>query len=757
MDGPSLVEPNGIMPGLIPEMPQVRVPDLERIRNARNRRKLQIKEWQKYDRKMMNESDKLQRKGLSPPSERGFFRAGHSVKFPPSLIFLEAAARGDLDEVRKLLSSGVCPDVANEDGLTALHQQMYRFTAEEAAELRMCGISDAQGCCIDNTPEMCRLLLRFGANANARDTERWTPLHAAATCHHTELCSILINNGADLLAMNADGNMPYECCMPGPTLTLIETEMDKRGITQEQLDDLHRLPECDMLADMEVLYKAGADLNSLDAQGASYLHIASACGYEEVAIFLLKHGAKIDLLDRDGWQAIHIAACWDHMEIIEVLVNFGADIMAETITGETVFDICEDLEMHSRLMELKQEMERKQTMEQDAHNRADKPRELVRRRSSTNTRSASIRRTSMREKKMISWKEAKQEAEMRGLSPVTLGVDAESGVNDTEVPITPSDMTVHERRLTSPLTVYTANSRGLSAPTSPTDRAHSGKLSEQTKPVDLSNMLESSNNSLKLKSPSPTNRSTNGPMRSANGATSPLTARPPSRMQERNSARPPRTEKPAHNGDQLSSINRRVIDSEHKPNRRPMAAVSSQSEASPFNPISQARPIQRPIGTLESNTITSMSPKPRPRIQTTERLNSHVSGFSGTGSLPRTNNQSEPLVACPSPQIPRHSSGSMSRRRPVGSSSNGAATDDYVSPQLSAHNAYFSPPPTQVINSRTNTTTKENPRPSAVVGAKQKSTRPVIHATASLPRKTNMELIEYDSDPRSSGKCCTLM
>ncbi|KAF7261513.1 hypothetical protein EG68_00998 [Paragonimus skrjabini miyazakii] len=757
MDGPNLVEPNGIMPGLIPEMPQVRVPDLERIRNARNRRKLQIKEWQKYDRKMMNESDKLQRKGLSPPSERGFFRAGHSVKFPPSLIFLEAAARGDLDEVRKLLSSGVCPDVANEDGLTALHQQMYRFTAEEAAELRMYGISDAQGCCIDNTPEMCRLLLRFGANANARDTERWTPLHAAATCHHTELCSILINNGADLLAMNADGNMPYECCMPGPTLTLIETEMDKRGITQEQLDDLHRLPECDMLADMEVLYKAGADLNSLDPQGASYLHIASACGYEEVAIFLLKHGAKIDLLDRDGWQAIHIAACWDHMEIIEVLVNFGADIMAETNSGETVFDICEDLEMHSRLMELKQEMERKQTMEQDAHSRSDKPRELVRRRSSTNTRSASVRRTSMREKKMISWKEAKQEAEMRGLSPVTLAVDAESGVNEAEVLTAPSEMTVHEKRVTSPLTVNTVNSRGLSAPTSPTDRTHSGKLSEQTKPMGLGNTVESSNNSLKLKSPSPTNLSTNGPIRSANGATSPLTARPPSRVQERNSARPPRIEKPVHNGEQLSNINRRVLDFEHKPNRRQITAVSSQSEASPFNPIGQARPVQRPTGAMESSTITSMSPIPRPRIQATERLNSHVSASSGTGSLTRTNVQSEPLVACPSPQIPRRSSGSMSRRRPVGSSSNSAGTNDYISPQLSAHNAYFSPPPTQVINSRTNSTTKENPRSSAVVGTKQKSGRPVIHATASLPRKTNMELIEYDSDPRSSGKCCTLM
>lgn len=40
------------------------------------------------------------------------------------------------------------------------------------------------------------------------------------------------------------------------------------------------------------------------------LHIASACGYLDVACFLLQHGAQLDLRDREGWCAIHIAACW---------------------------------------------------------------------------------------------------------------------------------------------------------------------------------------------------------------------------------------------------------------------------------------------------------------------------------------------------------------------------------------------------------------------------------------------------------------
>jgi len=37
-----------------------------------------------------------------------------------------------------------------------------------------------------------KLLLEHKANVNARDSELWTPLHAAATCGHLQLCRLLI-------------------------------------------------------------------------------------------------------------------------------------------------------------------------------------------------------------------------------------------------------------------------------------------------------------------------------------------------------------------------------------------------------------------------------------------------------------------------------------------------------------------------------------------------------------------------------------
>lgn len=69
---------------------------------------------------------------------------------------------------------------------------------------------------------MMKLLIEFGANVNAEDSEKWTPLHAAATCGHLHLVKNLIVRGANLLAVNADGNMPYDICEDEKTLDCIE-------------------------------------------------------------------------------------------------------------------------------------------------------------------------------------------------------------------------------------------------------------------------------------------------------------------------------------------------------------------------------------------------------------------------------------------------------------------------------------------------------------------------------------------------------
>lgn len=115
-----------------------------------------------------------------------------------------------------------------------------------------------------------KLLLEFGANVNAEDSEKWTPLHAAATCGNLNLVRILIQRGANLLAVNGDGNMPYDICEEERTLDAIETEMASRGVTQELIDATRAATELKMLIDVADLVKAGMDLDEpRDSQGAT--------------------------------------------------------------------------------------------------------------------------------------------------------------------------------------------------------------------------------------------------------------------------------------------------------------------------------------------------------------------------------------------------------------------------------------------------------------------------------------------------------
>lgn len=228
-----------------------------------------------------------------------------------------------------------------------------------------------------------KVLLDYGGNPNATDTEKWTPLHAAATCGHLHLVKFLIDHGAYLLAVNADGNMPYDLCEDETTLSYIENEMAKRGVTQELIDETRGEIERRMLHDLQM---AGEDwLEVPDASGATPLHVAAANGYLQVVEYLLDHHVSTEVVDLDQWQPIHAAACWGHLEVVELLAQNGANIMAKSKSGETPFDICEDPDIKERLIQLKEQRVR-----------LEQPK--VRRTRSTSTRTQSIRRTSLREK-----------------------------------------------------------------------------------------------------------------------------------------------------------------------------------------------------------------------------------------------------------------------------------------------------------------------------------------------------------------------
>ncbi|KAE8298351.1 Protein phosphatase 1 regulatory inhibitor subunit 16B [Larimichthys crocea] len=364
---------------LIQELQQLdKVPSLERLRAAQKRRTQQLKRWAVYEKEMQNKKRKADKKGRNANLQQ---ESKRHVSFAASVALLEASARNDPDEVRYLLKNNVSPDLCNEDGLTALHQ-----------------------CCIDNYEEMVKILLDRGASVNAQDNELWTPLHAAATCGHAGLVKILISHGADLLAVNSDGNMPYDLCEDDPTLDIIETAMANRGITQEMINETRASTERRMLGDIQELMRQGEEVNQQDSQGATLLHIAAANGYVQAAELLLEAGARMDLRDSDGWQPLHAAACWGQMHVAELLVSHGASLNAKTFLEETPIDLCEDEEFRAILLDLKHKHDI--IMKSQLKHKTS----LCRRTSSAGSRGKVVRRASLSDRHNLCRKEYETEA-----------------------------------------------------------------------------------------------------------------------------------------------------------------------------------------------------------------------------------------------------------------------------------------------------------------------------------------------------------
>ncbi|XP_078411085.1 protein phosphatase 1 regulatory inhibitor subunit 16B [Cetorhinus maximus] len=359
---------------LLTELPFLeRLPTPDRLRAAKKRRAQQLKKWAQYEKEMQNKKRKTDKKKSTGNRQR--------VSFAPNITLLEASSRNDIEEVSLLLRKNVNPDLCNEDGLTALHQS-----------------------CIDNFEEMVRLLLDHGTNVDAKDNELWTPLHAAATCRHTNLVKILVERGADLLAVNADGNMPYDLCDDDRTLELIETAMVNQGITQEKIDQTRTAVEQQMIVDIREGIQTGTDLNARDAQGATLLHVVAANGYYTVAELLLEHGAKVNNKDQDGWEPLHAAACWGQMQIAELLTAHGASLNAKTHLKETPIDLCDDEEFKVLLRQLKHKHE--SILKSQGKNKSS----LCRRTSSAGSRGTVVRRASVTDRNNLYRKECEQEA-----------------------------------------------------------------------------------------------------------------------------------------------------------------------------------------------------------------------------------------------------------------------------------------------------------------------------------------------------------
>ena len=142
-------------------------------------------------------------------------------KYKPDLDVFEAACVGDNHRVDYLLIDN--PDLLNAfspDGFTLLglasffrHKSLVEYLLDNGSDPNIQSnnpamVSPLHSACAVSDPEIASLLLKSGANVNARQMQGVTPLHSAAHNGRLDLSELLISQGADINAKTDDGQTP---------------------------------------------------------------------------------------------------------------------------------------------------------------------------------------------------------------------------------------------------------------------------------------------------------------------------------------------------------------------------------------------------------------------------------------------------------------------------------------------------------------------------------------------------------------------
>ncbi|KAH9980857.1 ankyrin repeat-containing domain protein [Lactifluus volemus] len=153
------------------------------------------------------------------------------------------------------------------------------------------------------------LLLKHGAEINAKGYRGMTPLHAAAQLRNVKTMKFLLKNGADIGSRNSDSDTPLGVASLAGSVEAVQ-----------------------------MLVERGADVNVRGSYGRTPLHYASWAHKRifrlgrlhnpEVVHFLLQHNANVDARDDDGKTALHFVSSKGHLKAAEFLLESGADVNA---------------------------------------------------------------------------------------------------------------------------------------------------------------------------------------------------------------------------------------------------------------------------------------------------------------------------------------------------------------------------------------------------------------------------------------------
>ena len=249
----------------------------------------------------------------------------------------EAEAR-EKEEFIEKVGRNPSPDIVYNKGVTDLHHAVQLNLPSLAQSLLHQGADiDAKAALPASiSPHYTAFLDK--TESDNRELADNTPLHAAALANACEAAEVLLKNGADINARDEDGLTPLHYAAVANAYKVAEVLLKNGADVNAKAEDyggtpLHYAALSNACGVAEVLLQNGTDVNAKADSGDTPLHAAAlsnACGVAEV---LLQNGADVNAKAEGGFTPLHRAALENAYEVAEVLLKNGADVNAEDKSG----------------------------------------------------------------------------------------------------------------------------------------------------------------------------------------------------------------------------------------------------------------------------------------------------------------------------------------------------------------------------------------------------------------------------------------
>ncbi|KAG7458245.1 hypothetical protein MATL_G00236160 [Megalops atlanticus] len=271
---------------------------------------------------------------------------------------LLAAERGHTEVVKILLQNHARVDVFDEHGKAALHLAAEHGN-EEIADVLLShkafvnaktklGMTPLHLAAQSGSTRLVRQLVETHlASVDALSLSKQTPLHLAAISGQLEVCSSLLDMGADINASDIHGQTPLHLAAENDHSEVVKLFLKHRPelatlANVEGATCAHIAASKGSVAVIKELLKfnkGGMTSAHNKTDSSCPLHLAAAGGHTEVVKALLEAGASASEENAEGMTAIHLAARNGHTGMLDVLKGSVSFKISSTKTGLTALHV----------------------------------------------------------------------------------------------------------------------------------------------------------------------------------------------------------------------------------------------------------------------------------------------------------------------------------------------------------------------------------------------------------------------------------